>query len=111
MSDIALFNPLMLSDEEFETIAGLSALNYTLAQMAVYLEKDYAHFLKAYNSENSKVQFFITKGKLESRYLVNSKLLLNAQAGNITAAQELKKITDANDVEQIKRKILFYEED
>lgn len=110
-ANIALFNPLMLSDEQFETIASLSALNYTKSQMALYLELDYAQFLKAFNSKDSKIAFYITAGKLQSRFLANDKLLLNAQAGNITAHQELQKITNLHEVEQIKRKILFYEED
>lgn len=47
---------------------------------------------------------------MESKFLVNEKLLVNAKAGNITAAQEYKKATDANDVEEIKRKILYHED-
>lgn len=109
--EVVLFNPLMLSDEEFETIAALSALNYTEAQMAAYLSLDLVEFLKAKKTKNSKIQFHITAGKLQSKFLVNQKLLTNAQTGNITAVQELQKITRAHEVEQVKRKILFYEED
>lgn len=99
----------MLSDEQFDAIASLSALNYTYEQMSIYLEIDFDQFIKALNSKNSKVQHHITRGKLESKFLVNEKLLQNAQSGNITAAQELRKVIDANDVEEIKKKILYGE--
>ncbi|AGN89404.1 hypothetical protein LIT13_01335 [Flavobacterium psychrophilum] len=110
MSEVVLFNSLMLSDEQFDTIASLASLNYSEAQMAIYLELDYLAFEKSRKAANSKIQFYITKGKLESKFLVNEKLLVNAKAGNITAAQEYKKATDANDVEEIKRKILYHED-
>jgi hypothetical protein len=110
MSDLVLFNPLMLSDEQFDTIAALSALNYTKAQMAVYLEIDLLAFEKAIWAKDSKVQHYIIRGKLQSKFLVNEKLLANAQTGNITAAQEYFKAVNAHEVEEIKRKILFYED-
>lgn len=108
-NEIVLFNPLSLSDEEFDAIASLSALNYTYEQMAIYLEIDFEQFEKAIKSKNSKVQHHITRGKLESKFLVNEKLLQNAQSGNITASQELRKVIEANDVEEIKKKILYGE--
>jgi hypothetical protein len=110
MTQIVLFNPLMLSDEQFETIAALSALNYTNAQIAVYLEIDYLEFEKALKAENSKLKFNIIRGKLESKFLIHEKLLATAQTGNITAAQEYQKICNAQEVEQVKKRILFYED-
>ena len=101
----------MFSDEEFETIAALSALNYTYAEMAIYLEKDLAQFKKAVEAKNSKIAFHITAGKLRRKFMVNDKLRANAESGNITAAQELKKLDRMNEVESVKRKIMFYEED
>lgn len=111
MSELVLFNPLLLSDEQFETIEGLAALNYTPAEMAIYLELDLGAFKKAMNKENSKIAFHITAGKLRRKFLVSDKLRLNAESGNITAAQELNKIDRRAEVEAIKRKIMFYEED
>lgn len=111
MSEIVLFNPLMLSDEQFETIEGLAALNYTPAEMAIYLELDYSKFKNAIGKENSKIAFHITAGKLRRQFLVADKLRLNAESGNITAAQELRKHDRQKEVESIKRKIMFYEED
>ena len=110
MADIVLFNPLKLSDEEFDTIAALSALNYSIAQIAVYLEVDFLNFSKAFNEKDSKIKFHFTRGKLEAKFLINQKLLDSAKGGNITASQEYNKIINANEVEQIKRRVLFYED-
>ena len=111
MSDVVLFNMLKLSDEELDALAGLSALNYSFQQMAIYLDKDFLEFEKARKQKNSAIQFHITKGKLESQFLINEKLKLNAEAGNITATQEYVKAVTRIENEEIKRKILYYEED
>jgi len=108
--NVVLFNPLKLSDEQFETIEALVALNYTPAQMAVYMEVDYVEFKKAIDAPNSKIQFHLTRGKLQSKFLIQQKQLLSAQGGNVTAKQEYDKSVRNNEVEQIKRKILFYED-
>lgn len=111
MSQVVLFNMLKLSDDECDTIAGLSALNYSYHQMAIYLEIDFVEFEKARKQQHSKVQFYINKGKLSTQFLINEKLKLNAEAGNITATQEYVKAVNRVEVENIKKKILFYEED
>jgi hypothetical protein len=111
MSQVVLFNMLKLSDEELDTIAALAAMNYDHHQMAIYLEKDFIEFEKARKQNNSAIQFHITRGKLQTQLLINDKLKINAEAGNITAAQEYVKAVNRIEVEQVKRKILFYEED
>lgn len=111
MSDVVLFNMLKLSDEELDTIAGLASLNYSNHQIAMWLEKDFIEFEKARKQAKSCIQFHITRGKLQTQYNINDKLKLNAEAGNITATQEYVKAVNRIEVEQIKRKILFYEED
>jgi hypothetical protein len=105
-----LFNSLKLSDEELETISSLSALNYTREMIAMYLEIDLKQFNKAFHAELSAVKFHFDKGKLESRFLINDKLLENAKSGNITAAQEYNKFVSAQEVEAVKKRILFYED-
>ena len=106
----ALFNSLKLSDEELETIADLAALDYTRAEMAMYLEIDYKQFVKAASVENSAIQFYIDRGKLKSKFNVQQKLLANAENGNITAAQEYNKFLNAQEVEAVKKRILFHED-
>lgn len=108
--ELSLVNDLKLSDEEFETIQKLASLNYTKSQMAMYLDIPLDEFVYAVNLPNSKIQFFITKGQLESDYLVNEKLQKNAESGNITAIQELNKMKTAIYVEQVKSRILYGED-
>ena len=108
--ELSLVNDLKLSDEEFETIQKLASLNYTKSQMAMYLDIPLDEFVYAVNLPNSKIQFYITKGKLESDYLVNEKLQQNAESGNITAVQELNKMKTAINIENIKRRLLYGED-
>lgn len=105
-----LFNNLGFSDEELDTIAGLSALNYSKEKMAMYLDVDVNQFKKAIMVDNSAVLFYIQKGKLEAGFLTQEKLLDNAKSGNITAFQEYRKTVAAQEVENVKKRILFYED-
>lgn len=110
MTELSLVNDLKLTDEEFETIQQLSALNYTNSQMAMYLDIPLRDFVHAVNAPNSKILFYINKGKLESDFLINQKLQQNAESGNITAVQELNKMKTAIYIEQIKSRILYGED-
>lgn len=102
-------NSLKLSDEELETISDLAALNYTLSQMAMYLDIDVTNFAIAAREPNSAVQHYIDKGQLQAEFEVNQKLLESAKGGNLTAGMMLEKIRDRNIIEQIKSRILFHE--
>lgn len=110
MIELSLVNDLKLTDEEFETIQQLSALNYTKSQIAMYMDIPLQEFVRACNLPNSKILFYLNKGKLESDFLINQKLQLNAESGNITAVQELNKMKTAIYVEQVKSRILYGED-
>lgn len=61
MSEVVLFNSLMLSDEQFDTIASLASLNYSEAQMAIYLELDYLAFENHVRLLIAKFNFILLK--------------------------------------------------
>ncbi len=108
--EVSLINDLKLTDEEFETIQQLSGLNYTKSQIAMYMDIPLNEFVRAINLPNSKIEFYMTKGKLESDFLINQKLQANAESGNITAVQELNKMKTAISIEQIKSRLLYGED-
>lgn len=98
------------SQEELESIEHLAGLNYTPLQMATFLDVEPVRFIKALHVANSVIKFHINKGKLESEYLVNEKLLQNAKSGNLTAVMMFNNARDRNDIESIKRRILYGED-
>ena len=105
-----LIDNIGFSQEELDTIQGLAGLNYTPLQMATYLEVEPVRFLKALKVANSIISFNINKGKLEAEFQVNEKLLQNAKSGNLTAVMMFNNARDRNDIESIKRRILYGED-
>ncbi len=110
MADVVLTNSLMLSDEECETIASLSAINYTMRQMAMYLEIPFAKFQKASIEPDNKIKYYIEKGKLESDFRINDKIRQDAEGGNQMAKMIFDKTRELNEIEQIKSRTLYGED-
>ncbi|MFY0481457.1 hypothetical protein ACI6PS_02530 [Flavobacterium sp. PLA-1-15] len=108
--NLALIDNIGFSQEELESIEHLAGLNYTPLQMATFLDQDPVRFLRAMSVSNSIIQFHINKGKLESDFLVNEKVLQNAKTGNLTAVMIFNQAREKNDVESIKRRILYGED-
>lgn len=67
--------------------------------------------MKEWNNKQSLVRHHYDKGVLEADFLISNGLLDHAKKGNITAAQEFKKIARAQHVENLKNEILFNHED
>jgi hypothetical protein len=103
---LSIFNPLKLSQEEFETIENLSATNYGPRDIALYLEVPEQLFMVEYNNPDSTVRLHYNRGVLQANFEIDSKLLENAKTGNITAAQESKKATAKRAFENHKNRIL-----
>lgn len=110
MANLILINVLKLSDEELEAIERMASLNYTKRQMAMYLDKSYREFTKACEVPNSEILYRISKGKLEADFKIQDKLLENAESGNITAIQIFDKFRQNTEVENIKARIIYGEE-
>lgn len=98
---------MRLSQEELEIIEDLAATNYGATQIATYLSLDKKEFLKTWNDHESRVRHHYEKGKLTADFEINQKLLVNAKAGNITAAQIYEKNRDRVNTENLKQQIFF----
>lgn len=101
---------IVLSDEQLVIVADLSACNYSPEKIALYLEVDKAQFLKAWYNHKSDIRTAYDRGQLESEFLINSKQLELAKAGNITAAQIFLKEQERVRVDNIRKRILFGDE-
>lgn len=106
-----LKSELRLSEEQYAQIETLAAANYAPRSIAKYLDVNEKHFIKEWQVKTSLVRHHYDKGLLEAEYLIAEGLLNHAKAGNITAAQEYKKIARAQHVENLKNELLFGHED
>tara|TARA_R110002049_G_scaffold294507_2_gene481160 strand:+ start:2374 stop:2679 length:306 start_codon:yes stop_codon:yes gene_type:complete len=98
---------MKLSQEEYEQIEDLSAANYGVDKIALYLSQDKAEFRREWEKEGSLVRHHYDRGQLVADFEINQKLLENARSGNITAAQIFEKNRERVQVENLKEQIYF----
>jgi len=98
---------MKISQEEYDQIESLSALNYSPEKIAIYLSFDKKEFMKEWKDATSLVRYHYDKGQLEVDVVINTKLLENAKSGNITAAQMIEKKQWENKIENWKKQILY----
>ncbi len=100
---------MKFTEEEYQTIEDMAGLNYLPSEIAVYLDVPKKDFVTVYNNKESLVRYHYDRGKLVATMEVNQKLLENAKAGNITAAQIYQKESKSIAAQNIRNKILFGE--
>lgn len=99
--------PLILSDEELQTIEDLAATNYSPEKIALYLDTDKRLFMDYWYDHLSDVRTCYDRGRLKAEFSINQKQLELASAGNITAAQIFLKESEKIKVENTLKQILF----
>lgn len=80
-----------LADETIQELQRLSALGYSLRDMAMYFNFDYRQFKAEADDPDSEVAYNIKRGKLILKANVDMRTAESAENGNITAVQQLAK--------------------
>jgi hypothetical protein len=103
--------PLLLSDEQITSIEDLAAVNYAPEKIALYLDVPKEAFMSHYYNDKSDIRLAYDKGQLQAEFMVNQKQLELARSGNITAAQIFLKESERIRVDNIRKQVLFGNED
>ena len=80
-----------LQDEIVKELQRLSALGYSVRDMAMYFDFDYGQFKAEADNPDSEIAYNIKRGKLILRANVDMRISESAENGNITAVQQLAK--------------------
>lgn len=80
-----------LKDETVLELQRLSALGYSVRDMAMYFDFDYGQFKAEADNPDSDIAYNIKRGKLILRANVDMRISESAENGNITAVQQLAK--------------------
>ena len=80
-----------LKDETVLELQRLSALGYSVRDMAMYFDFDYGQFKSEADNPDSEIAYNIKRGKLILRANVDMRISESAENGNITAVQQLAK--------------------
>ena len=82
----------VLADEEFVELEKLSAMGYTIGQMAMYFNKKEKDFADDAADDETKIAYHIARGKLVSLAQEQMNILTAAEGGNISASQQIANI-------------------
>ena len=80
-----------LKDETVMELQRLSALGYSVRDMAMYFDFDYGQFKSEADNPDSEIAYNIKRGKLVLKANVDMVTAVSAENGNITAVQQLAK--------------------
>lgn len=81
-----------LDEKRIEELQRLAAIGYTPKEMALYFDVDPVYFIQATNNVESKIYYYIERGKLLSVATEQMNLLADAEKGTVTASEHLGKI-------------------
>lgn len=98
-----------ITDTILQEIEDLAAINYSYSQMAIYLNLPKQLFIQEAKKKDSDIWDAIQRGQLQADADIQIKLLENAKAGNITAAQVYEKAREARETENLKARIFYGE--
>ena len=98
---------LKFSDEEYTAIHNLAGCTYSPEKIALFLEVDKKAFMQLWFDDTSEVRRHYERGKLVAEFNINNKQKELAEKGNITAAQIFLKEAEKNEVNNIRNRILF----
>ena len=99
-----------LSPAQYKDIEQLAAINYSVKQIAMYLDVDYTQFQKAFNHPDSPVRYHYDLGKLVTQAEIDKANLKRAKDGNMTSIQQWKKDANSQKIENLKKQVFYDEE-
>ncbi len=94
-----------LTTENYEEIEKLASLNYTVRQIAMYLNVSLSELQKEFEDKESKFRYHYQRGKLISQAKIDMKINESAQGGNMTAMQQFEKIRNARHFENMRNQM------
>lgn len=95
---------MRLNEERLLVVEKMGAINYAPRQICLYFGWDKKEFYREFNNPNSPLRIAFERGRLKADFDINSKLLENASAGNITATQIFENKTEQKNVQALIRK-------
>lgn len=96
---------IVLTDDEKPELERLAALGYSVADMAMYFDRPLKEFKHDATTEGCVINYHIRRGKLIIKANASMKLMELAESGNLTATQQLAKITANNEYKDMIRQM------
>lgn len=99
-----------LTPSQYKEIETLSAINYSVKQIAMYLDVDHKQFARAFYDMESKVRYHYERGRLVAQAEIDKANLKRAKDGNLTSIQQWKKDSTYHRIDNLKKQTFYDEE-
>ena len=106
-----------LTPAQLREIENLAAINYSVKQIAMYLDLDFKAFQKAFTISTDDpdykaghIRYHYDRGQLMAQAEIDKANLKRAKDGNLTSIQQWKKDTAAQKLINLKQKVYYDEE-
>jgi len=97
---------MQFTDKQITEIEKLAGLNYTVKQIAMYLDVDATKLQNEFENKQSEFRYHYDRGKLITQAKIDMQLNESAEKGNMTAMQQYEKIRTARHFENIRDQLL-----
>ena len=97
---------MQLTEEQFQIVEKLASLNYTVKQIAMYLDVNATQLQHQFADNESKFRYHYERGKLITQAKIDMQLNDAAMKGNMTAIQQYEKVKNAREFENLKQQML-----
>jgi hypothetical protein len=99
-----------LSQEQLEELEDLSGAGYCIEKIALYFDIPKKKMKTDYLQEDSWVRYHYDRGILLTDAKAGIELSKSASTGSITAIQQLAKLRNTQNLEQLRKRIMYGEE-
>jgi molybdenum cofactor biosynthesis enzyme len=93
------------TEEQHLIVENLAGINYTVRQIAMYLDVSVQLLYNEYEDKESEFAYHFDRGKLMASADVDMKLLTSAKDGNLTAAAMFKKAEKESRINNLKTEL------
>lgn len=98
------------SQEQLEELEDLSGAGYCIDKIAMYFDVPKKKMRTEYQMEDSWVRYHYDRGILLVDAKAGIELSKSASGGNVTAIQQLAKLRNSQNLQELRKRIMYGEE-
>jgi len=98
---------MTFTDEQIKEIERLAAINYTVKQIALYLDVIPWQLQREFDNRESTFRYHYDRGRLISQAKIDMALLESAEKQNMTAISQFEKIRTLRHFENLRDQLIY----
>ncbi len=98
---------MTFTKEQLATVEKLAGLNYTIRQMALYLDLPVGDLQAEFENRDSEFRYHFDRGRLIAQTEIDMQAQESAKGGNITAMQQYEKVREKRHFENMRDQLIY----